>query len=669
MSTSRRRTKFKPDASHDIPAEPFGNALHGLTPSAAISEGGLLAGSFSGPSWNRWRSVLKAAAGELLSPDEEILFREIAGDRDPPTKQVSELWCVCGRRAGKDSIASAIATVAALNDYTAYLRPGERASILCLASDRAQAKIIFRYIRGYFTSIPELRPLLLRETEDVLELSTGVEIIVSTSSYKAVRGRATCCAILDEVSFFHGGDESINNSEAVYDALLPSLATIPSAMIVGISSPHRQAGILYSRWKDAFGKNDPDTLVIQGATRQFNPLIPQRIVDRALEQDEEVARAEYLGFWRTDLVGYVDRAVCNAATMQGVTVIPPIPGVEYRAFVDCAGGSGGGDSYCLGIGFMQDSICTLARIEEWKPPFSPQQVTEQVCEILREYNISSVTGDRWSSGFSVDAFSREGVQLIQNAVPKSQIYGAFLTLLNSGKVQLLDNPRLVSQMCSLERRVSRSGNSRDIIDHPVNGNDDLANVSAGVLTLLDQDRRPLLLDQRNSRNADTGGVPIPEVCDGLYAVLTTFAGNAATCYFSRGVAENLITLLDFDAGPISGQTLPSILDTLASLSEKVRVRYTTTLFVPSDLVRTCNEIGYPAQPIPDKLIQTIDTITLTCATKFSQGQVVLSDFATEKSRHHPLGASIGLRAGDDILNSPLRLSFILGVALGLIRSH
>src|SRR5271168_1775320 len=78
------------------------------TPAAAIADGGLLHDyGFSGPSWARWRAVLKAAWGEVLTAEEEALFREVA-QRDPPSSQVKELWCICGRRAGKDSIASAI---------------------------------------------------------------------------------------------------------------------------------------------------------------------------------------------------------------------------------------------------------------------------------------------------------------------------------------------------------------------------------------------------------------------------------------------------------------------------------------------------------------------------------------------------------------------------------
>jgi hypothetical protein len=52
-------------------------------------------------------------------------------------------------------------------------------------------------------------------------------------------------------------------------------------------------------------------------------------------------------------------------------------------------------------------------------------------------------------------------------------------LLNSGRVELLDHPRLHAQLLSLERRTARGG--KDSIDHPPNGHDDLANAVAGAL--------------------------------------------------------------------------------------------------------------------------------------------------------------------------------------------
>jgi hypothetical protein len=51
-----------------------------------------------------------------------------------------------------------------------------------------------------------------------------------------------------------------------------------------------------------------------------------------------------------------------------------------------------------------------------------------------------------------------------------------LPLLNSGRIELLDNPRLIMQLANLERRTARGG--RDSIDHPIGQHDDVSNVVA-----------------------------------------------------------------------------------------------------------------------------------------------------------------------------------------------
>jgi hypothetical protein len=53
-------------------------------------------------------------------------------------------------------------------------------------------------------------------------------------------------------------------------------------------------------------------------------------------------------------------------------------------------------------------------------------------------------------------------------------------MLNSGTAALLQNDRLRRQLLSLERR---TGRGRDIIDHPRNQHDDVANAAAGALVL------------------------------------------------------------------------------------------------------------------------------------------------------------------------------------------
>ena len=80
-----------------------------------------------------------------------------------------------------------------------------------------------------------------------------------------------------------------------------------------------------------------------------------------------------------------------------------------------------------------------------------------------------------------ESFAKFGIGYELSSQPKSGLYLAFLPLLNSGRIELPDNPRLVSQLCSLERRTARGG--RDSIDHPTGQHDDLANAIAGVATI------------------------------------------------------------------------------------------------------------------------------------------------------------------------------------------
>ena len=110
-----------------------------ITITDAMEDPHLFGQWFDGPSWNVWRAVLKAGFCDPMTAREVQLFRSVA-DRDPPERRVRELWAVTGRRGGKDSIASLIAAcMASFVDYGPLLRPGERASIFCLAVDRQQA--------------------------------------------------------------------------------------------------------------------------------------------------------------------------------------------------------------------------------------------------------------------------------------------------------------------------------------------------------------------------------------------------------------------------------------------------------------------------------------------------------------------------------------------------
>ena len=447
-----------------------------VTPAQAIEDPHLLARGFEGSSWSLWRAILKAAFGEPMTDEEVEQFRTVA-DRDPPRRRVRELWVIAGRRSGKDSIAAAVATVAGMGDYGAHLRPGERATIMCLASDRSQAKIVHRYIKANFTETQLLAPLVARETEEVIELTNRAEVIVSANSYKAVRGRAIVCAIFDEVAFWKD-EASASPDIETYTAIEPSLATLPGAMLIGISSPYRRSGLLFERWSKFYGRDDDDVLVVRGPSRMFNPTLPQSLIDKAIERDPDAAAAEWLAEWRADIADFVSREVVDSVVPHGVFERQARRGVNYVGFTDPSGGSS--DSMTLAVAHLaEDGIAHLDAIREVRPPFSPEAVVAEFAKTLKDYGISRVYGDRYAGEWPRERFAVHGIRYETADKPKSDMYRDALPLLNSGKVELLDHSRLVTQLCSLERRTSRGG--RDSIDHPPGAHDDIANAAIGAL--------------------------------------------------------------------------------------------------------------------------------------------------------------------------------------------
>jgi len=99
----------------------------------------------------------------------------------------------------------------------------------------------------------------------------------------------------------------------------------------------------------------------------------------------------------------------------------------------------------------------------------------------KRYHLSSVTGDRFGGEWPREVFTRHGVTYRISDRTRSEIYQSLLPELNSKNVALLDNQRLLTQLCGLERRTSRGG--RDLIDHGPGNYDDVINSAAGALLL------------------------------------------------------------------------------------------------------------------------------------------------------------------------------------------
>ena len=211
----------------------------------------------------------------------------------------------------------------------------------------------------------------------------------------------------------------------------------------------------------------------------MNPTLSAKAVERAYERDPAAAAAEFDAQFRNDVSGFVDAETVDAAVDAGVTVRAPLDGVTYLGFVDPSGGSS--DSFTLAIAHVEGARIVLDYIGERKAPFSPASVVEEFAAVLKQYRVSTVRGDRYAGEWPREAFQAHGITYQPADLNRSELYLATLPLLNSGRVSLLDNRRMVAQFVGLERRTSRAG--KDSVDHGQGGHDDVANAVAGVLTL------------------------------------------------------------------------------------------------------------------------------------------------------------------------------------------
>lgn len=357
--------------------------------------------------------------------------------------------------------------------------PGERGTVLVIAADRRQARVIFRYITALITETPLIAGLVDGEvTQDGIDLSNGITIEISTANFRSVRGYTLVAALCDEIAFWMG-DDSANPDSEILGALRPAMTTmLPDAMLLCASSPYAQRGALYDAFRKYYGRDDAPVLVWRASTLTMNPSVPRSVIDEAYERDPANAAAEYDAQFRSDIEAFVSREVVDACIVRGRYELPPMDTLRYAGFVDPSGGSA--DSMTLAVVHREGDRVVLDAVREMKPPFSPEEVVTEFAKLLNSYRIKTVIGDRYAGLWPREQFLVHGIHYEPSAKPKSDLYRDMLPILNGGRAELLDHPKLVAQLCALERRTARGG--RDSIDHPPGSHDDVANCVAGALT-------------------------------------------------------------------------------------------------------------------------------------------------------------------------------------------
>ncbi|ABI56418.1 hypothetical protein ACN2MM_05980 [Alkalilimnicola ehrlichii MLHE-1] len=438
-----------------------------------MTDPALFGGQFGGDTWAAWRALLSGFYGLPLDDAEAQHWHALTDRESAPQSAHDELWLVVGRRGGKSNAAALLAVYeACFKDHRDALAPGEVATTRVMAADRAQARSVFRYISGLMHANPMLERLIVREDRESIELSNRAVIEVGTASFRTTRGYTFAAVIADEVAFWRS-DDSANPDSEIIAAVRPGLATL-NGKLIALSSPYARRGELWENYRRHYGKASP-ILVAQAPSRTMNPSLPERVVTEAMERDPASAAAEYLAEFRTDVETFLQREVVEAATRPTPLELPYNKRVTYTAFVDPAGG--GADEFTAAIGHREGERVVVDVLRARKG--TPAEIVAEYADLLKSYRITRAISDRYAGSWPADEFSRHGITVEQAAKPKSDLYRDMLASMNSARVELPPDDRLMTQLISLERRTARGG--RDSIDHAPGGHDDRANAVAGLV--------------------------------------------------------------------------------------------------------------------------------------------------------------------------------------------
>ena len=414
--------------------------------------------------WMAWRAFLSVVFHLPMSDEQRAIALACTGLSELPDREFHEIWVAVGRRGGKSLVLALLAVYLALfKDWTPHLVPGERGTVLVLASDRTQAKSIMRYAQALCEEVPLLAARVQRATTEEIEFKGRIGIEVGSASYRSVRGRTLIAALLDEIAFFRN-EESANPDYEILDAIRPSMASMPGSGRICASSPYARRGALWENYRKYYGVAGAPCLVWSASTRTMNPTIKQSVVDQAYERDPSSAMAEYGGQFRNDIDAFITREAIEGVTIPGRRELLPVSGVFYVAFCDPSGGSA--DSMTLAICHREKDVAVLDCVREAKPPFSPEAVTRDFAAVLKSYRVTKVIGDRYAGEWVKEQFRSNGIQYALSEQAKSDLYRDCLPGINSGKIELLDIPKLHAQFIGLERRTSRSGKT-SLITRPV----------------------------------------------------------------------------------------------------------------------------------------------------------------------------------------------------------
>jgi hypothetical protein len=372
------------------------------------------------------------------------------------------VWAL-GRRSGKTLMSAIVATYAATmlaDEYKKHLRPGENFYVVSVANTLDQSKIALRGVKDLINNSPILKPLIVRETSDTLELSNGAVFKALPASSRSGRGMACPLLIFDELA--HAVDTEGGNAagSSLYQALSPSVAQFGRlGKILMLSSPWTQAGIFYDLFKQANSGQFDHMQVVNLATWAVNPNISQDWLEQEKARDPDLFRIEYGAEFSQSLAAFLDPALVDAAVNHHRDLLPPLPKFQGQYYLSLDPAKGGRDAYTACIVHMDGKRLVLDKWHEFKPSFQDgkktqvaiAEVEDWILEHHKFYRFAKVILDQYNSQSTIQRLKgRLPIEELTWSVPtKTKAFSKLRELFNGGNIELYPHSKGIQQLKNL----------------------------------------------------------------------------------------------------------------------------------------------------------------------------------------------------------------------------
>lgn len=359
-------------------------------------------------------------------------------------------WVIrAGRRAGKSSTLCRLAVAVALaGDWS--IPPGDRAVIAIVSVDRDEAAGRLRTIRAILDALR----VPYAERADEIELpDRRLAFAVTTCSVRGTVGFTSVLVIGDEMARWESRDDKANPAREVMASLRPTMATVPSAFEVDVSSPWGTDDY-HAELFDA--GNDEHQVVSFAPTWIANPTLTEART-RELEPDPRVWSREYAAE-----PGATVSAALDAVDVAAAFTLAPSPRGAPFCCIDAS--SLRGDAFTWILGHSDEDRFSVTDVDgvggDALRQVSMAEVVRRISARAKAHGCSTVYGDQREAASLESLFAAERIRLVTYAWSQPTKDAAFSWLrraFRERRIALCEHAGLRRELAAVKARLVPSG--------------------------------------------------------------------------------------------------------------------------------------------------------------------------------------------------------------------